>query len=382
MTQALITINTFAGSNDDLPINVLVSLDNTNNGGELTYDWTMLDEPPGPIDALSSLVIQNPTFTPKKEGSYLLQLVVNKNLPSEKINSVVAAIRQFKTRERLPAAGESIEDSALRGWADAANSLLLRLDSTLADPTLVVGSNASGGVLNRGDVLHVTSSVVIKAALPGVETVPGFVKALATVKANTLEPLYVVESDVAGSLTVANGALMRLRFLGRYADMVVVGGIVGDPVYVSNGAGLSQSPGTFRRQIGHLASISGGFADVWFTGVGTVPQALDHVARTTNLTLTAANEGTVFTNEGAVGDITFTLPSLAVTTNFTLKFRVKAAFYIKLLAVGADVIYLGSVSSAAAGFVRSNLPGACLAIEATSVGTWAVTDVTAAWELV
>ena len=54
MTQALITVNAVAGSNTDLPINTLVQLNNTGNGGEITYAWSILDQPPGTADALSS----------------------------------------------------------------------------------------------------------------------------------------------------------------------------------------------------------------------------------------------------------------------------------------------------------------------------------------
>ena len=65
MPSANISINGVDGSNADLPINVLVQLGNQNTGGEVTFNWTIVDQPPGLDDMLSSATLQNPTFTPK-----------------------------------------------------------------------------------------------------------------------------------------------------------------------------------------------------------------------------------------------------------------------------------------------------------------------------
>lgn len=217
MTQALITINTVPGSNDNLPITppTLVNLHNVNTGGETTFLWSILDQPPGPVDSLSSTVIQNPTFTPLKEGSYLIKLVVNFGLPDEQTDSVIAAVRQVKTLERIPAADETTQDDTSDGWATSMNSLLRRIDQQLADTGYIVGANASGGSLTAGDVVRVTSGVLIKVGLPGQELVPGYVKAPANVLGNLDELLCTVISDLAGSLTVANGDLFRARFMGK-----------------------------------------------------------------------------------------------------------------------------------------------------------------------
>ena len=268
MTQARIEINGTPGSNDALPINALVQLSNDDNLGELTYLWSILDQPPGPVDSLSATNIENPTFTPKKEGSYLLQLIVNFGLPDEKIDKAIVGIRQLKTLERIPAAGETVEVDLADGWASAMNSLLRRIDALLSDPGSLVGENTSGGVLTHGDVVRVTSGAVIKAGLPGQETVPGFTKALASSLDNMDELLCVVEGDVAGNLSVSAGELAKVRYIGRIATVPLGSGAIGDPVYVSNTATLSVSPGSYRRQVGSIMSVSGGNRDVWFDGVG------------------------------------------------------------------------------------------------------------------
>ena len=268
MTQALITINAVPGSDDDLPIGVLVQLSNQNIGGELTYLWAIIDQPQGVVDSLSSTTILNPTFTPRKEGSYLLRLIVNLGLPDEQRNQVVAAVRQLKTLERVPAAGETTEVDVADGWATPVDSLLRRLDSQIADPGTLVGVNASGSTRARGDVLRVTSGVVIKSGLPGQETLPGFVLALATSVANLDELLCVMDSALDGSLSVASNGLMRVRFVGRIPSLPLGAGAVGDSVYVSNAGAVSATPGTYKRRIGSIMAVSGGNRDVWIDGVG------------------------------------------------------------------------------------------------------------------
>ena len=120
MPAAQISINGVPGSNADLPINTLVQLNNVGIGGEVTYAWSILDQPIGAADALSNPAIVNPTITLKKEGSYLIRLVVNAGLASEKIDTRVAAVKHLKTRLRVPAAGEKLEVDVVDGWATTA----------------------------------------------------------------------------------------------------------------------------------------------------------------------------------------------------------------------------------------------------------------------
>lgn len=269
MPQAKITVNTVIGSNTDLPINTAVQLDNVNIGGEVTYNWTILDQPPGTADTLSDATIQNPVFTPKKEGTYLIQLVVNQSLVDEQTDRVVTAVRQLKTGLRIPAAGETIQADPADGWAADTNAYLRAMDSLIAEPGIVVGANTSGGTLAPGTVLRVTSSQVIKAGLPGQEVVPGFTVSIATTQGNVDELLCLLEGPVTGSGSVGNGALCRARYVGRVSGITIGGSpSVGDTVFVSDSGTLSTTPGTVRRQVGSIMAISGGVADIWFDGVG------------------------------------------------------------------------------------------------------------------
>lgn len=268
MPQASITVNGTPGSNDNAPISALVQLDNQNIGGEVSYAWTILDQPPGAADALSSSSIQNPTFTPKKEGTYLIRLVVNASLPTEQADQVIVAVRQLKTLQRIPAAGETTEADASDGWAVANNAYLRTMDAFLSDPGIIVGTNASGGTLTRGQVVRTTASSVIKAGLPGQETVPGFSLSHANVLGEIDELLCVVEGTPSGGASVANGALMKVRYIGRFASLTPGGtAAVGDTVFLNDAGNLSLTQGTIRRRVGS-AMTAGTTFDVWFNGVG------------------------------------------------------------------------------------------------------------------
>jgi len=263
--QALITVNGTPGSDNDLPINLLVQLDNANIGLELTYLWSVLDQPAGTADALSSTTLQNPTFTPKKEGTYLIELVVNATLPTEQRNQVICAVRQVKTRERIPAAGETVEDGT-RGWALANNGYLQRIDHLLADPGVMVGV-AGAGTPGTGNIVRMTGTQAIKIGLPGQENLPILDMATATTALDVQQPLCIVIGKVGGG-AIAPGDLIQVRYIGRYEGVAIPGAVLGQAVYVSDLALPSLTPGTVVRQIGAVGAAYAGSFDLWFDGVG------------------------------------------------------------------------------------------------------------------
>lgn len=290
MPQAQITINGFPVSNDDLPINVVVALNNNNIGGELTYNWSILDQPPGAADALSSAVIQNPTFTPKKEGTYLLKLVVNLALPSEVSDIKIVGIRQLKTRERVPAAGETTEDGT-RGWADPGGAFLQLVDKTAADPgvlTAVVETGAPN--VNIANVVRASSTEVLKSGLPGQENVVGVRTTTAAVFANIDQMLALCIGAVDGSAgPYVPGTLIRVRVFGLRTGLTGVP-VVGDPVYVSDAGTIALVPGTNTRQIGNVTRASFGTYDVFIDGTYGATVGLTGAAPV-NVTKAAASAG-------------------------------------------------------------------------------------------
>lgn len=328
MPQAQITINAVIGSDVDLPINTLVQLNNNNIGGEVSYLWEILDQPTGPADVLSSPTIQNPTFTPKKEGTYLIRLTVNQGLPDEDIDTVVGSVLQLKTRKRVPAAGEQVEASTSRGWALDVNDELRFFHDAAADTGTVVGVNIDASPMAKGTVVRATGSQSIKTGLPGAEDVPGFTPAPATVAGNMDELLLVVEGDIDGSSPVSAGALGVFRYIGQIQSLALGAGAVGDPVYVSDAAVISVTPGTNLRAVGSIMAVNGANRDIWFsgtTGGEGAPTDRAYLVYGSPGTLPNANRVDGLLATGAINNIPYTFKAGDVTTHALVAKRFSAA---------------------------------------------------------
>jgi len=264
MTQALITVNASPGSDTDLPIATVVQLNNTGNGGETTYAWSILDQPAGAADALSSGTIQNPTFTPNKEGSYLVQVVVNASLSDERTDRVVCAVRQLKTRIRVPAAGETTEADAARGHAPDANDALRLIDTARADPGVIVAQLGYGAVAQ--EVVYFSGIAVIKSTLPGQETVPVVSLASSTgpVPADAATATFGMVLAAVDGGALSSGKLAYVRLFGL-ALAVAVGGSPADETAVFLGvSGALNTSGS--RALGRIIDNATPSA-VWFKGL-------------------------------------------------------------------------------------------------------------------
>ncbi len=265
MPQALITIGGVPGSDEDLPINIVVQLDNVNIGGEITFLWTITDQPEGAADALSSTTIQNPVFTPKKEGTYRIRLEVNKGLADEKIDTVIARILQLKTREGIPAADETT-DAGSKGWKIRLNAWLRLVDDMRADPGR--GVARAEAVLAVGNVVHATDAFTIKSGLPGAEDIVVVNKLLATSPDVLSHPLGIVEGAVDGG-AIGIGSLIFVRWSGLFQGVAIAAVVDNEAIFVSDNALLDRVAGTNSRQVGFVAAVpSAGVADVFFDGTG------------------------------------------------------------------------------------------------------------------
>lgn len=263
MARALIVINAVVGSNPPngtaLTLGSVVSLDNSNNGGELTYLWEFLDMPAGSLTTFSNPAIQNPTFTPDSEGTYLIRLTVNATLATEVTNTVIAAIAQLKTGMRIPAAGETTEESTSRGWAENVNENLQLLDNLRADPGYIVGYAAVG--MSRGTVAYISGMQLIKAGLPGEEYIPIFSPALGNSATAMDLPLYVVQNKLDGGTAVLAKDIFYARSFGICGPVATLGAIAGTKVFVSNAGALSLTQGKYPRRVGTIAYTDGAAFD-------------------------------------------------------------------------------------------------------------------------
>lgn len=255
--RALIQVNGVDGSNDDLPINTLVQLSNDDAGGEVTYLWEVLDQPEGTADALSNSAIENPTLTPKKEGSYLVRLTVNAATATVSVDTVVVGIRELKSRQRIPAAMETSEVDPALGWKPATNrTMKSNLDSS-ADGGLLVVALPGVSVPGVGAVVRYAGLSTIKVGLPGQEDLLLVGTAHANVLAETVGPLAVVTGTPSGAAPTANGLAIARRF-GLVARAEAGAPAVGDPVYLSDTGAPALAPGTNSRKIGRVVLSAAG----------------------------------------------------------------------------------------------------------------------------
>lgn len=261
--SAEITLNGSPGSDDDMPINTAVLLGNNDDTGVVSWLWTLVAQPDGAVDSLSSTTIAAPQLVPRKEGTYLLHLRVTDISGNTEDDQVALGIRLLKTRERIPAQGETTEVSTSEGWHPALATQLYGLDRVRADPGLLVGVIGDNG-MSAGMVCYVWTTNTIKSGLPGEEVVPSFKPAQATTFAPVSGLLAVLIAAVDGGGTTL-GKLAYFRWQGLHANHAGAPA-AGDPVYVSDAALLSTTAGTVARQVGTVGRAGGGTYDVVLHG--------------------------------------------------------------------------------------------------------------------
>jgi hypothetical protein len=211
MTQALILVNGVAASDDDLPISTLVTLSNQNNGGELTYAWTITYQPPGTADVLSAPAAAVTLLTPQKEGNYRIQLVVNASLPDERVATAIVGVRQLTSALSQPAAGETTETGPF-GWAVSMDAVVRRVSALSSDPGRIAVVNVDGSPL--GTPMVASATATLKAGIPNTEILIAVESAASvshTIGARSF--LVVLEATIDGGAIVAGG-LCYARFYG------------------------------------------------------------------------------------------------------------------------------------------------------------------------
>lgn len=244
-----------------------VQLNNDGLGGESTWTWVILDQPPGAPDNLSAANIENPTITPKKEGTYLIRVTVNSGLGDEKKDTQIFYIRDVKTKLRKPAAGERLERDLVRGWAEATNAYFEQVTNLMADPGRVVG--ISGSVIGPAPrVLRASSYTTIKTGFPGEEVVPVFTLAHADQDHQVTGPLFMLVGGIDGNTNPPIGVLVGARLYGIARNLPGnAAAAVGDPVFVSNSGDIEWlQPGDAVRSVGHVIGVNGGQMDILFCG--------------------------------------------------------------------------------------------------------------------
>ena len=265
---AIIQINGGTGgvSNDSITLGSSVSLYSVD--AATTYQWAIVSQPAGPTDALVTPTQRGASFTASKEGSYLLLLTVDDGLPTESSQQLIAAVRELETGDRVPAIGETTENSANDGWANPVDAILRRV-TQFTEAGVQPGVAAES--LTVGDVVYAGDVYTLAAGLPGERVVANWSKAHANVAAEVQGVFGVVVGSVLGGSIDADDVI-TVQTTGLYQG-VPFGSApsVGDPVYISDAAGLALTQGTIKRQIGTVCAVGASTFDVM---VGPAPAEL------------------------------------------------------------------------------------------------------------
>lgn len=146
----------------------LVTLTNFDNTGVLAWQWTLLDRPAGSLASLTGAASSVATLTPDVPGSYLVRLRTWRDAGATVLDGVSTAITFVRYVSvptwRVPAAGETTEVDATRGWADEVNAIIDYIQANL-------GAGGNLGIkyhLRLGDnfVVQPDYQYIVKAAAP------------------------------------------------------------------------------------------------------------------------------------------------------------------------------------------------------------------------
>ena len=96
------------------------------------------------------------------------------------------------------------------------------------------------------------------------------------------------------------------------------------------------------------------------------------------VTVTAADSGKVFTNEGTSADVQFNLPAAAAGLTYTF-IQQDSVDLVKIQTTGDDTIRDGSVVTAAPGYIKSTARGDTVTLVAINATEWLVTYGTGNW---
>jgi hypothetical protein len=265
---AIIQINsgTPGVSNDNLTLGAVVTLTSVDTALH-SYTWAIVSQPEGSNDNIvgSGQIV---TFTPTKEGSYLVKLTVDFGYPSEDSQQLIAAVRELETGDRIPAIGETTENSANDGWANPVDAILRRV-TRFTEAGVQPGVAAEALVV--GDVVYASDVYTLAAGLPGERVVASWSKCHADVVAEVQGVFGVVAGSVNGG-SIATDDIITVQTTGLYQGVPFASApSIGDPVFISDTASLSLTQGAIKRQIGTVCAVGASTYDVM---VGPAPAEL------------------------------------------------------------------------------------------------------------
>lgn len=113
---------------DNAFIGVSIGLSNADDTDVAAWRWELLDKPRGSSAILSSTTGSTSTVTPDIPGSYLVKLTTYADAAAEQIDAVDVELVGVRFERPfawlVPAAGQTLQLDASRGWADQVEELI------------------------------------------------------------------------------------------------------------------------------------------------------------------------------------------------------------------------------------------------------------------
>lgn len=223
---------------------------------------------------------------------------------------------------------------------------------------LPISTGVSGLGTNVATFLATPSSANLAAALTD-ETGTG--AAVFATSPTLVTP--VLGTPSSGTLTSCTGLPISTGVSGLGTGVAT---FLATPSSANLAAALTDETGTGAAVFGTSPTLT--------TPIVTVKNA----AKTTGYSVLTTDSLTTFTNVGAGGSVTFTLPASAV--GLLYKFSCDAAQTVVIAANTGDKICNGASLTASAGNLTSDATTSCfLSVECTSANLWRVTSISGTW---
>lgn len=220
------------------------------------------------------------------------------------------------------------------GWGTNAPAAVVHAVADSAAEIPLIAQLASSATANGFELRNSAGAVLASLLASGFLRVP----------ANTMAANVAVQVGAAGTGLSAYGGGLQL----------VIGGA---PVISFSGAeAIIQGP--VKLDSGRAF----GFCRPWF------------FVKTSDYSLTFAESGSHYSNQGATGQVIFTLPDVydgdPSYYGYNYDLFVRAAQYLQIKAPSGETIMLNGVESASGGYIRCNTIGAGIHVEKIGVNKW------------
>lgn len=213
---------------DNTYIGTVFTLSNADNTGVLAWEWIIKDKPEGSSATISSATAASPTITPDIPGTYLIQLRTYSDLAATLFDDLDVegiGIEYGGTETyRIPAAGETNQFDATRGWAAEVNRILVDIRSKLGgggggETAKVTAADTTADYLNPKITTGGTFGNITKAVLNPAANETLDIKTTSFPRLYQAMASYQLVSVLGSEVVVGGGFFNALSSIYRYQNI-------------------------------------------------------------------------------------------------------------------------------------------------------------------